>query len=529
MGKRLLFSIITGAGSVFFKHGLNILLLPILIHTLGVDLFSLYMILIGVQELTLLLDMGFTDAVVKQLASAQGKNDWIEYAEIKKIGHVLFSAISLGVLVFGTVLIPFFPHWFHLAPELHSLAQMALAIILLEGVITLYLTHYKALLLSHCLNHWSNVGDTAFHLIGIGIGVGLLVSGYGLPGLLLARLAGAVVRAGIIMSQTLKVEPDAFWPKSPFNWGRVREMSRLTFHAMMVNFSIIVSHKIDTFVIAFFLPLSAVGAYEIVFRFLGSALQVCIKTCDSIFPLFARMMASSESKASEREKARHLFLRISCFNNFVISILLLVILSFYSELFGFFSAGRIPLETTLPILLLAVPVIWSSAMQIPACYFLYTANRQRYLSVSSLLASFANLALSLILVKPFGIAGVAAGTLIPQFIQHQFSLIYTACVELKIGLKEYITVVYMKVFFITGVGFVTIQWLKPLVFPESHPLISIVIIASLVSGLTSLIWFTWTASRQEKSFFVLNLLRPFEALKVRFESKLSPKKVSISS
>ncbi len=307
MGKRLLMGILSGAGSVFFKHGLNIALLPILIHTLGVELFSLYMILVGIQELTLLLDMGFTNAIVKQLASSQGKSNLKQYGEVKRIGHSLFAGISILTIISGILIIPTFPQWLNFNSELHSLSQIALAIILLEGTITLYITYYKSILLSHCLNQWSNIGDTVFHFVGIGIGVGLLVSGYGLMGLLFARLAGAIIRATIIISQTLKIEADAFWPKSSFNFSLLKEMGRLTFHAMMVNFSIIVSHKIDTFVIAFFLPLTAVGFYEIVFRFLGSALQVCIKVCDSVFPLFARLMASAEKKLSEKEKARQLF------------------------------------------------------------------------------------------------------------------------------------------------------------------------------------------------------------------------------
>lgn len=526
MGERLAMSIVTGAGSVFLKHGLNILLLPILIHTLGVELFSLYMILISIQELTLLLDMGFTDAVVKQLSGLQGSEEHLKgYGEIKKIGHTLFATVSIFVLFFGFSIIPFFPHWLNLDPELHTLSQLSLAIILLEGAITLYITHYKSLLLTHCLNHWSNVGDTVFNFVGIGIGVALLVSGQGLIGLLLARLFGALVRGVIIITQTLKIESDAFWPKASFNFSRLKEMGRLTFHAMMVNFSIIISHKIDTFVIAFFLPLTAVGCYEIVFRFLGSALQVCIKICDSTFPLFARLMASSEKNLSEKEKARQLFLRISCFNNFVISLLLLIIVSFYPELFKLFSAGRMDIAPTLPVLALAVPVIWSSALQIPACYFLYVANRQRYLSISSVLASLSNLTLSLILVKPFGITGVAAGTLIPQFIQHQFSLIYTACKELNIGFKEYVTEVYSKVFVIISLAFLALQSLKHFFLYAAEPMVFILFISFIVSALSVWAWFAWTATTQEKTFFVLKLIYPCQDLKKALKTKLMPEKI----
>ncbi len=503
MGRRFLMGMLSGAGSVVVKHLLNILLLPVLIHILGVELFGLYMLLVGIQELCLLLDLGFTDAIVKLLSATQGVMDTPRYKQIMKMGHVLFLSISLLILAIGLGTAPFFPLLFNIGPDLQTLSQVALTLIIVEGVVTLYVTHYRAILLSHCLHQWNNVGDTLFNLIGVGVGVGLLVAGYGLIGLLLARLAGALVRAAIVMIFALKIEADALWPRARLEFGLFREMVGLTFHAMMVNISVIVSHKIDTLVIAAFLPLVAVGFYEIVFRLLGSILQLCMKICDGVFPLFARLMSAADTK-----NARQLFLRMSCFNNFLVGSLLIFVVGFYPELFAFFSAGRMEIGPTLPVLAIAVPVIWSSALQIPACYFLYTSDRQRYLTVSSLIAAGCNLALSLALVQPLGIVGVALGTLIPQVVQHQLSLIPESCRALNISLKDYLTAVHLKVAVIFGFLSLGIWLVRPFLLLTPNPLIPIGLFGLVLWAGVSWLWFAWTASEQEKSFFVLKIVAP---------------------
>lgn len=505
MGKRFFMGMLSGAGSVAIKHLLNILLLPVLIHSLGVELFGLYMLLVGIQELCLLLDLGFTDAVVKLLSATHEGMDTSRYPKIMKIGQVLFLSISLLVLIAGLISATFFPAWLHINPDLHPLSQVALALIILEGAVTLYVTYYRAILLSHCLHQWNNVGDTLFNLIGIGLGAGLLVSGYGLIGLLLARLTGALMRAAIVVVQALKVEPQALWPKAQLEISILKDLTGLTFHAMMVNISVIVSHKLDTLVIAAFLPLTAVGFYEIVFRLLGSILQLCMKICDGVFPMFARLMAASNTAG-----ARQLFLRMSSFNNVLVGALMILIVGFYPEVFAFFSAGRMSIEPTLPILAIAVPIIWSSALQIPACYFLYTADRQRYLTLSSLITAGCNLILSLILVQPLGIVGVALGTLIPQVIQHQLSLIPESCRTLNVSLEEYLKAVHLKALLALALLGFSVWLLKPLALLAPIPIIPIAILGGLLFSGVLFLWFTWTASEQEKSFFVLKIIGPLK-------------------
>lgn len=498
--QRLFYGIISGAGSVVLKALLNILLVPVLIYHLGIDIYGLYVLLIGLLEISSVMDLGFTATLVTVLGASGASDGAKRTAQLLAVGHWLYVGLSILTLVIGAVLIPWFPMIFHIPQALIEPAQVALWIILAECVLMLYTLYFRAILMAHCLNQWVNVSDTLFILIANLLGLLLMINGFGLAALLLARLGAAFLRLILLAAVTLRVEPDALFPKARLSFSVVKEMMALGLHSFLVNLSVVVSHKVDTFVIALFLPLRMVGYYEIVFRFLGIALQTASKISECVFPMFARMVALRK----EREM-RHLFLRISSFSNYTVGVMLISILSFYPELFQLFSAGKIPIETTLPVLALAVPCIWSGVLQMPAGYYLFVSGKQKYLSVSSLVAAASNLLLSLILVQQLGLVGVALGTLIPQLLQHQAFLIAKTCRELRISWRDYLCAVHLApIWPLVGV-YLWIQLLRPLLEQNEVALAPLGLVALSVLIVGGALWVLLLATSEEKSFLAERL------------------------
>ncbi|MBX2860557.1 MAG: oligosaccharide flippase family protein [Vampirovibrio sp.] len=496
LARRFAMGMISGAGSVVVKNLLNIALFPVLIHILGVELFSLYMLVVSIQEISLLLDLGFTNAIVTMLAGAEGQQDTNKSREILKMGHLIFICLASLVIVVGLTIAPMFPDIFSIDEDLRDISRLAATFVMIETAITLYATYYQGVLLSHYLNQWTNVGETLYVLFGTGLGVGLLIMGYGLEGVLVARLLGAIARDSVILYQAFKIEPLVFWSNAPIRMERFKEMVRLTIHAMMLNISVIVSHKIDAVVIARFLPLVQVGYYEIVFRFLGRIIELCRRLSEGLFPLFSRLKSTDNSTM-----ARQVFLRVSAFNSMLVSIMLVLFVGFYPPLFAFFTAGEMEIGPTWPVLAAAVPIVWSSVMQIPASFYLYTSGKEKFLSISSLITAVSNVTLSILLVKPMGILGVAFGTMVPQFTQHQGSLIVEACREMKIPIWHYYSKVHGPVLCLVALNYGIIQLLTPTLSWGPHPLFVVGIAGILLMVLSAWAWFVWTGTEEEKVFF----------------------------
>jgi O-antigen/teichoic acid export membrane protein len=503
--QRFLLGIVSGAGSVVIKTALNVLLIPVMIHFLGVELYGLYVLLLGLGEMSFILDLGFTAAIVKVLGACRTSENEQEAMEFLQMGHALYALIALITILVGFGLSGWFTQAFHIPEVLQVSARIAFTLVVLECALTLYTCYYRAVLSAHCLHQWANVSDTLFVIVCNTIGLALLMNGYGLVAMMSVRLGAAVIRSVLLIVQALKVEPAAMFPKAPIRLKTLKEIAHLSFHSMVINCSIFISHKVDNFIIAMFLPLRMVGTFEIVFRFLSISQQICSKICEGVFPMFSRMLSMSRT-----DDVRQLFLRMSNFLNFVVCMTLLPIVSFYPELFKLFSAGKIPIELTIPVLVLAVPCVWTGVLQIPAGYFLFTSGRQGYLSASSFLAAISNLILSVILVQSLGLLGVALGTLIPQFIQHQFSLILETCKDLKIGFKEYMVTVHLRVILpITG-AFFCIQAFRLMYYGQTHTITSMGLISVTATIVGTVLWLIFSTDQVERDFLAEKVLTPLK-------------------
>lgn len=505
LGQRSLFGMLTGAGSVVIKTGLNILLIPILIAKLGLDQFGLYILLIAIFEVAILLDLGSTSALVTLLGKTEEAS--VKRRSCLSIGNLLLITLSGLFLFIGLIVTPWFSSIFNITPALHGMAQTGFLLVILEATLTLYSCYGRSVLLANSAHQWTNLADTFYALIAnLGAAIALL-NGGNLVTVMSLRLAATVVRILIMTVQTYRVEPLALTPGVPFCKQSASELIRLSAHAMTINFSIIMSHKIDDIVIARFLPISAVGIYEIVFRFLGVAIQICLKLYEGSYPLFARMFALGQTA-----EARQLFLRLSCFLNLSASLMLLLIVLFYQELFLIFSAGKIPVEQTLPILAVAVPCVLSGVLQMPANAFLFTSGQQKFLSVTSILAALANVVLSILLVQHYGIVGVALGTLIPQLIQHQWGLIGKTCQTLRISFLEYLRAVYGAILLPLATSFLWVQLWRFLLPNSWLTLWSIALIALSAALLGGILWFKTTALPAERAILQAMLSARFPTL-----------------
>ncbi len=492
LGQRSITGMLTGAGSVLIKTGLNILIIPVLIAKLGLEAFGLYLLLIAVFEIALLLDMGATSAIVTLLGNEANADD-ANRRRTLKVGNILLSGMALLFWITGMALAPWFSSVFNITPNLQAIAQTGVLLIITEAALTLYSCYSGSVLLAHCSHQWTNIADTAYNLIA---NIGALIAlftGYGLVEIMALRLIGTLIRLGIMSFHTFRLEPAAFFPKVPFCMEAAQKLTRLSGHAMMINVSIIVSHKIDDLVIARFLPLSAVGIYEIVFRFLGITIQVCLKLYEGLYPLFSKLAAQGD-----KAQARLLFLRMSSLLNLTACLMLMLIVVYYVDLFAIFSAGKIPMRQTLPILALAVPCVLSGVLQMPANAFLFTWGQQRFLTVTSILAAVANLILSVWLVQVMGLTGVALGTLIPQLIQHQLGLVGQANRTLGISTTHYLKSVHGAILGPLLVSFLWTQLWSFTIRYAIFPLLPISLIGISTLFLGGILWFQWTATPTER-------------------------------
>ncbi|MGE0199775.1 MAG: lipopolysaccharide biosynthesis protein [Candidatus Melainabacteria bacterium] len=523
LSQRFIGGIVSGTGSVVVKTILNFLMIPVMIHFLGADHFGLYVLLVTIFELILMMELGFGMAIVPLLGQARGLQEATEVAsgvttpqapprifgefsvgDLLTMAHRFYLLLALACLALGSLLLLVFPDVFHLSADLGKLGQVALVFTLVEGALTLYAGYYRAILLSHCAHQWTNLTESLYVIISGLLAIGLLMNGYGLVAVVMVRLIAAVIRTLSLIPLAWRLERRSVlsFGAGPMNWPLLRRVAVMNLHALAIHLCVIVSHKIDTLVIGVYLPLQAVGAFEIVFRFLGIASQIAAKCSEGLLPIYSRMAG-----VMNQDGSRAVFLRMSQFNNLVVCLLLTLVVVFYEPLFLLVSNNRIPIEDTWLVLWMAVPIIWSGALQFPASHFLFSSGHNRYLTVSSVIAAIVNLVLSLVLVRSMGLPGVALGTLLPQLIQHQGSLIRRTCQIMGIPFREYVGVVHGRILLIL---LLCVAWTRllfdvmPLVYPsiwqDKLGLLSGMGLVGLTTfGLAMMLWLRLALSTDEKT------------------------------
>jgi O-antigen/teichoic acid export membrane protein len=386
--------------------GAGFLLTPFILHQLGAIHYGLWALVGSVVAYGSLLDLGIAGAVIKYVAEYRVTGEHDQAHSLVATALRLYSLLGLIAVALSAALAPIFPHLFNVLP--HERA-MVTALVLLSGIsvgisipCTLTTAVLRGLQRFDLVNLISSIG-TLLSLMAI---VAVLLLGGGILG---------VVAVNIPVTLAMQVVSIRFInrtaPELRFGWrGAKRPWVRtiLSFSASLfvIDLATRLQTKTDEMVIGAFLPISSITPYSLARRLSEIAQILADQFMKVLLPLASELHAEDD-----RSRLRSLyivstrltlalFLPVGC----VLVILARAILSVW--------VGEAYTEHAhlVAILTLASLIVTS---QWPAGSILQGMAKHRLLAVTSTCSALANLALSIGLLHPFGLMGVALGTLIP--------------------------------------------------------------------------------------------------------------------
>jgi O-antigen/teichoic acid export membrane protein len=483
----------TGVMGLGIKTLLNIVVYPVILQKLGVERYGLYVLLLNLADLLVLMDLGLTSGMIQRLTSLRAKDQEIEARKVLSAGFFLYLALAVGLFSIGFFILPGLPQFFKLSPELSQIALACLYLILTEASMTLFQGYFGSVLMSHALYQWVNTSESLYFILANGGIFVLLGMGYGLKEMLALRLVAAICKFSLICFHAIRIDKHCIQPYY-FNVSKMIDLLKVSFHAMIRTVSDIFANRMDLVIIARFLDMRSVAMFEFVFRFLNIIMQVPFHLATAIFPIFTKLSAQNDMTQS-----RFVFLRISNFILFIVSILIAILWAFYPAIFHFFSGGQMHYKETVPLLAFAIPGIISYAISMPANHYLYGAEHFKLITISSTLSAALKIVLALILIHPFGLLGIIIAGLVMDAVQHQFLLIRKTCEILSINFKTYVYDTYLVNIPALVIGIGIIYGIKTLPFLQScHIILQLVIVttATLVASLA--VWFLTTSTQIEK-------------------------------
>ena len=502
LNRQFLLGALTGVGGLTLKTVLNIIVYPAILSSLGGVKFGLYVLLLGVVELLIAMDLGFTSGLTQRLSTSHAKEDHLETRQFLSTGLVLYLMITALVLMTAFI-VPGIPHFLSIDTNLVQLSIYCLYIIVLEGALTLFQGYFSAVLQAKCQYQCVNTSETLYYLISNGGIFILLYMGMGLKEITLLRFAAAIIKFVLVFYHCLKTQPESL-NFGHFNLEKAKDLLQFSVHSLIKNVSDIMAGRLDLIIISKFLNLRDVGMYAFTYRFLNLAAQFPVQFSAGIYPVFTRLHV-----LQEKAKSRLLFLRLSSVLYLSINLIVLILYFFYVEFFRFFAKENIELAASWPIFLLAIPGIISATLYLPANHFLFAAGRHQFVSISSIFMAIAKVSTCILLVKLYGLPGVVISTILVRGIFHQLVIIRKTCQDLSISLGEYLREVHLKMIFPVSAAALIIWLIKGTGWFSKSLLLNLLFCTGTSFTVGLVIWFITTASGFEKDYLTafLNKLR----------------------
>lgn len=396
---------------------------PFLIHRLGDERYGLWSLIGLTTGYYGLLDFGVRGGVGYFVARAKAIDDRAGLAEVTASAFWFLAAIGGAVCVLGMLGSVFFPALFKVPAQYVDDSRRALMIAVATMALGFPLDVFSAIVNGFRRSEIISFAETLLR-VAVMAAVFLIIPTHTrldvLAGLNLASRAIVWVFSYVAARRL-----DAHWSLklSAFRRSRMTEIFRYGLQTFVGNVAGTLVERFDTVVIAFALGPLLVTTY-VVGQSLSNYLTGAVFAVTlALTPFFADLGAKSD-----KEKTHKLFFAGTRASSLITGIIAGGLFAFASAFLGLWVGQKYVQGSILTrsdvVLYVLLAALLPRLMLSAGHQYLYGTNQQGFMARIIVMEGITNLALSALLVKPYGLLGVALGSAIP-------SLYFNAWVALR--------------------------------------------------------------------------------------------------
>jgi O-antigen/teichoic acid export membrane protein len=432
--------IIKNVTSSWFSLGVSIFvgifLSPYILHRLGNTAYGAWILVFSLTGYYGLFDLGIRSSVIRYVSTYTATNDTEGVSRLINTALLVYSAIGAAAIATTLIVSGFLESLFRMPPDFLPTARTLFLMVgtavglgfpagvfggILEGLNHFYfvnVTNLAATLLRALLI-----------VIALKIGYGLLTVAFitvTLP------LLGSVVRALIV----LRLLPLRFGWKY-VDRGALGEIARYSGISFILMIAYKLRFKTDEVLISTLVSVTAVTYFSIGDRMVDYAGEVV----SSLAQIFVPMSGRSEATGNREELRRILVVGNRACSLIIFPITAVLIILGKSLITAW--VGEVYVAPCYPVLLtLLIPMTLIFA-QAASSRILYGMARHRSLAWVTGMEGIANIILSVVLIRPFGIVGDALGTAIPLTCTGLFFLPRHLCRVLEVRVGTFVREAYL--------------------------------------------------------------------------------------
>lgn len=446
---------------------------PFIIRSLGDNMYGLWVFVGSFLGYYGLMDFGLNSAVQRFLSKAIGLKDDIEANKIINTSLHIFTVLGLLALLFSILLAYFMPVFIKNISEI--LVFRSIVIILgvnfaigfpmrvFFGIMTANLRYE----LSTIIELFKLVARTILIII-------YLKTGYGIIALALITLFVDLTGYAVRYVMIKKLYRSVIFSKRFFDIKKIRSLFGYSVYTFISQVADQLRFNINNLIITAFIGLSAVTLYSIAARLVRYFIDLVSAAIGILTPVFSQYEAKGDYKSI---KEKFIFTtKISSY----LSIMIGGIIIIFGRAFIQRWVGREYLSAYPILVILTIPIV-IALMQAPSLQLLYGISKHKFFAISNSIEGIVNLILSLILVKKFGLMGVALGTAIPMVIIKLFIQPVYTCKIIKLDIRRYYLNILAPTIFNSIVVFVVFWFVfKNFILPDYLNLLTMVLIVIAV-------------------------------------------------
>jgi O-antigen/teichoic acid export membrane protein len=434
-------SVVTGTATKYVLLGVNIglgiVMMPFTLRHLGTAEYGLWMLVASLTYYFQLLDLGYGSGLVRHLSDADARRDIPRANQILSTFVTVYAGLGLAAVAGVAGIIAWvIPHFPNLPVEQVWRAQVLLALMGARIAVGFPMTVFGAVTTARQRFALNNAVAIAVACANALVTYCVLSAGYGLLTLVAATTATGLASYVAYGWTARRAFPEFRIRLSSFSRDLVREVTSYSIYLFVIDVAIQIGFNLDNVVVGAASGTAAVAVYAIALRLADYQRQLCNQFNSLLFPVVVRLGASGRTSA----------LRQVMIDGTRIALTLVVGVTVCVIAFGRplvvrwmgpeFEASVVPLY----ILALTGVVLVGQG---PMGNVLLGTGRHRLVAFTSLGEALANLVLSVLLVRRFGIVGVAVGTAVPVFAANLLIILPAACAKIGLRVGEFARLVGM--------------------------------------------------------------------------------------
>lgn len=389
---------------LFVMLAVTFVITPFLVRALGARMYGFWTLLGTFIGYYGLLDFGLTSAASRYISRSLGQEDAAEFDRVVDTAFFLFSLIGMAVAAAAALSAAAAP-LFVKDPAEAALFRRLILILGAATAIGFPFKVYTGILTSHIRYDaiaWISIAKTVLSNAAIYV---LLRGGRGIMTVAVVSLAASLAQNCATYAFCRAQFPLARVRLFRFDAGKVRMMFDYSWKTFVCQLGDLLRFQIDSVLIAWFLSVSLVTPYFIGARLVSGFGQLVLSSVGVMLPVFSQYEGRGDYAAirSALLKVTTLAALLSAFIGFSII--------FYGNAFilrwmgpGFDAGYRVA------AILCAGSILGLS--QYPGVQMLYGLSKHDSLAVLNTCEAILNVALSLLLMKRYGLYGVALGSTI---------------------------------------------------------------------------------------------------------------------